>query len=186
MRALQVLAKEHAAIAACCERFEAEIDGIVARCEVDPEALGRLLHFFEVQVDGHHQEKEERIFMPRLLARARGEDVETLRSLFDDHGAQRRMLAHMRNQIEGVAYGEPNSIAVFVRAARSYLRAQREHSRWEQATLFPMALRILGPRDDRAILNGFRRIDQVWATTVFDAERALVEWLDQRRSLVPA
>jgi hemerythrin-like domain-containing protein len=184
MKALQLLAREHAAITACAERFEAEIDDIVNRCEVDAEAVDRLLRFFEVQVDGHHQEKEERIFLPRLLARAAGEDVQLLRALFADHGAQRKLLAHMRNQIEGVTYGEPNSIAVLVRDAKRYLRAQREHSGWEQATLFPMARRILGPRDDRAILNGFRRLDEVWGSAVWDAERALAEWLDQRRSLV--
>jgi hemerythrin-like domain-containing protein len=186
MRALQVLATEHAAIAACCARFEAELDAIVGHGEADAEALDRLLTFFEVQVDGHHQEKEERIFLPRLLARASGEDVALLRSLLDDHGAQRKLLAHMRNQIEGVAYGEPNSVAVLVRAAQRYLRAQREHSHWEQTVLFSAARRILGPRDDRAILNGFRRIDELWSTTVWDAERALAEWLDQRRALVSA
>lgn len=185
MKALQTLTSEHAAIAACCERFEAELDGIVGRCEVDAEALDHLLQFFEVQVDGHYQEREERIFMPRLLARAAAGEVQALRTLFHEHGAQRRLLAQMRNQIEGVTYGEPNSIAVFLRAARNYLRAQREHSHWEQATLFPMAARILGPRDDRAILNGFRSLDEVWGTSVHDAERSLTEWLDQRRSLVP-
>ncbi|NOT29468.1 MAG: hypothetical protein HOP15_03360 [Planctomycetes bacterium] len=184
MQALQVLAREHAAIAACCERFEAEIGATVARCEVDAEAMDRLLRFFEVQVDGHHQEKEERIFMPRLLTRAPGADVFVLRFLFDDHGAQRQLLAQMRAQVEGVTYGEPNSIAVLVRAAKSYLRAQRQHSRWEQTTLFPMARRILGPRDDRALLNGFRRLDELWGTAVWDAARSLAEWLDQRRALV--
>ena len=186
MITLKILAREHAAIAACCQRLEAEIDGIVGRCEVDAEALDRLLRFFEEQVDGHHQEKEERIFMPRLLARAAGEEVETLRSLFDDHGAQRKLLAQMRNQIEGVTYGEPNSIAVLVRGARNYLHAQREHSQWELATLFPMAERILSPRDDCAILNGFRRLDEARGSRVWDAQRSLTEWLDQRRSLVPA
>jgi hemerythrin-like domain-containing protein len=186
MKALQALAREHAAIASCCERFETEIGEIIRWSEVDAEALDRLLTFFEVQVDGHHQEKEERIFMPRLLSRASGGDVDALRALFDDHGAQRKLLAQMRNQIEGAAYGEPNSIAVLVRAAKHYLREQREHSTWEQTTLFPMAVRILGPRDDRAILNGFRRLDQMWGTSVAGAARSLAEWLDQRRSLVGA
>ncbi len=186
MKALQVLTREHAAIAACCARFEAEIDGIIGRCEVDAEALDRLLYFFEVQVDGHHQEKEERIFLPRLLSRAAAEDVRALRALLDDHGEQRKLLAEMRNQIEGVTYGEPNSLAVLVRAAQRYLRAQREHSTWEQAVLFSRAQHILGPRDDRAILNGFRRLDEVWGTSVWDAARALAAWLDQRRSLVAA
>jgi hemerythrin-like domain-containing protein len=99
MRTLQVLAWEHAAIAACCDRFEAEIDAIVIRSEVDAEALDRLLQFFEHEVDGHHQEKEERIFMPRLLSRASGEDVEALRAMFSRPPRAAKLLAHMRNQI---------------------------------------------------------------------------------------
>lgn len=186
MQAIRVLTSEHAAIAACCERFEAEIHGILDKCEVDAEALDRLLQFFEVQVDGHHQEKEERIFLPRLLSRASGEDVISLRELLQDHGEQRKLLAHMRNQIEGVTYGEPNSLAVFVRAAQRYLRAQRDHSTWEQTVLFARAREILGPTDDRAVLNGFRRLDEVWGTSVTAAARALVAWLDQRHSLVAA
>jgi len=186
MKALQVLAAEHAAIADLVERFEAEIDAIVALREVDAEAVDRLLRFFEVQVDGHHQEKEERIFMPRLLARATGEDVLVLRALFHDHGVQRELLARMRAEIEGVAYGDPASLAILVRGAKSYVRFQREHSQWEQKQLFPMALRILDARDDRAILNGFRRLDEVWGTPVENAARSVVEWLDQRRALVAA
>ena len=186
MKAIQSLMREHAAIAACCERFESEIDAIVRRFEVDAVALDHLLRFFEKEVDGHHQEKEERIFMPRLLARASGAEVQALRAMFHDHCAQRRLLAQLRNQIEGIAYGEPNSTAVFVRGARNYLRAQRAHSRWEQSELFPLAARVLGPRDDRAILNGFRRLDELWGTSVEDAERQLAEWLDQRHEPVPA
>jgi len=186
MRVLQILAREHAAIAECSRRFEAELESIALRGEVDAEAVERLLHFFEHEVDGHHQEKEERIFMPRLLSRASGEDVQALRAMFADHGAQRSLLAQMRNQIEGITYGEPNSLEILTRAARKYLRAQRVHSRWEQATLFPMATRVLGPRDDRALLNGFARLDEIWGSSVWAAERSLAEWLDQRRSLVPA
>lgn len=186
MKALQILARDHAAIARCGERFEDETDAIIGRCAVDPEALDRLLTFFEVQVDGHHQEKEERIFMPRLLTRAPGEDVERLRSLLDDHALQRKLLAHMRTEIEGVTDGVPSSLVALVRVAKHYLRLQREHSHWEQTVLFPMARHILRPRDDRAILNGFRRLDELWGTSVVEAGRALEEWLDQRQALLAA
>ena len=186
MKALRALTREHAAIAALIDRFEAEIEGSAGAGEIDVEAVERLLSFFEEQVDGHHQEKEERIFFPRLVTRATGEDALAVRWLFEDHGAQRKLLAGMRNQVEGAAYGEPNSLAVLVRMARSYVRAQREHSRWEQAVLFPLARRILAPRDDRAVLNGFRRLDALWGRSVEDAALSVAEWLDQRRSLVPA
>jgi hemerythrin-like domain-containing protein len=184
MRALTVLASEHQAIEGACDLFAREVTALAGQCEIDPEALDRLIAFFEVKVDGHHQDKEERVFLPRLLARVAGKDVQTLRTLIVDHGEQRRLLAQMRNQMEGVTYGEPNSIGVLARCAHSYLRAQREHSRWETRCLFPLAARILGPQDDRALLSGFRRLDELWGTSVWDAERALAEWLEQRHSAV--
>ena len=184
MRALQVLAREHAAIERCRTHFARETATIAGRGEADAEAVDRLISFFEVQVDGHHQEKEERVLMPRLLARARGEDVLTLETLADEHGQQRRLLAQMRNQLEGAAYGEPNSLAVLVRCTWNYLRAQREHSEWEGRTLFPLAARILDARDDRALVRGFRSVDELFGTSVLDSERALAAWLAERHATV--
>lgn len=186
MKALHQLTLEHAAIGALIARFEAEIQEAVRTGEADAEAIDRLLGFFEREVDGHHQDKEEEVLLPRLLARAEGEDLRLLRSLRDDHARQRKLLAHMRNQVEGVTYGEPNSLAILVRDAGRYVRHQREHSTWEQRTLFTLARRLLGPSDDRALLIGFRRLDEVWGAPLWDAACFLAEWLDQRRSLVPA
>ncbi len=185
MRALTVLAREHAAIAALLARFQREIEGL-GRGDIDGEALARLLAFFEREVDGHHQEKEERVLLPRLLARAEGAELEPLRSVCHAHAHQRRRLAHMQNQVDSAAYGEPNSLAVLAREAERYVRCQREHTRWEQGVLFPLARRLLGPADDRALLLGFRRLDEVWGAPVWNAACSLAEWLDQRRSLVLA
>lgn len=186
MQALTILAREHAAIGALVARFESEIATAIQSGEFDGEAVERLLRFFEREVDGHHQDKEERVLLPRLLARVRGSDVATLRGLADEHALQRKLLAHMRNQIEGASYGEPNSLALLVRQARQYIQHQREHSRWEQGVIFALARRVLGPGDDRALVIGFRRLDEVWGAPLWDAACTLAEWLDQRRSLVPA
>lgn len=186
MQALLTLTREHAAIAALLARFEIEIAESIRCGALDGEAVERLLAFFEREVDGHHQEKEERVLLPRLLARARGVDLATLQSLADEHRLQRKLLAHMRNQIEGASYGEPNSLALLVRQAKGYVQHQREHSRWEQNVVFPLARRTLGPGDDRALMHDFRRIDEVWGAPVWEAACALAEWLDQRRTLVPA
>jgi hemerythrin-like domain-containing protein len=186
MKALIELAREHAAIGALLARFETELSQGVRTGEIDGEAVERLLAFLERELDGHHQEKEELVLLPRMLAVAVGAELGLLAGVVHEHGAQRRLLAEMRNQIEGASYGEPNSIAVLVRAGGRYVRAQREHSRWEQRVLFPLARRLLGPADDRALVCGFRRLDGVWGGPVWDAACALAEWLDQRRSLVPA
>jgi hemerythrin-like domain-containing protein len=179
MRALQVLSSEHAVIAACSARLEAELEAIVIRSDVDVGALERLVRFFEEAVDGQHQEKEERIFLPRLFTRAHGRDAAALRTLLDDHGAQRAQLVRLREELDGIERAEPAALPRFVQAGRRYLRLQAEHSRWEQLVLFPFARRILGPSDDRAILNGFRRLDEVWGTTVLGAARALAAGWDR-------
>jgi hemerythrin-like domain-containing protein len=186
MKALTILSREHAAIRALLTRFEAEITQGARSGEFDGEAVDRLLEFCERVIDGHHQEKEERVFLPCLTRRARGSDREVLAALGDEHTLQRKLLSHMRNQIEGASYGEPNSIAVLVRLARNYFQHQREHSRWEQQVLFPLAQRILLAEDDAALLRGFAGLDEALGTTVWEDACSLAEWLDQRRSLVPA
>ena len=143
MKTLAMLIGEHAAIREMIARFEAEIDAIEDRGAVDAEALGRLLGFFEEQIDGHHQEKEERVFLPRLLTRAHGWDAVLVRSLLDDHASQRKLLAAMRCEIDKAAYGEPNSLAILARTARRYVEHQHRHSRWEELVIFPLARRIL-------------------------------------------
>lgn len=186
MQALIVLAREHAAIAALLVRFESEIAAAVRSGGFDGEAVERLLRFFEREVDGHHQEKEERVLLPRLLARAHLAEFATLRTLAQEHTLQRELLARMRGQIEGASYGEPFSLALLVRQAGEYIQHEREHSRWEQRVLFPFARRTLGPADDRALVLGFRRLDELWGAPVWEAACSLAEWLDQRRSLVRA
>lgn len=186
MRTLRILTREHAAIAALIDRFEAEVDRIVALGGADAEAVDRLLLFFETQVDGHHQEKEERVFLPRLLARASGDEERLLRVAIEDHGAQRKLLERMRNQLEGATYGEPNSLAALARGARTYMREQREHACWEQSVLFPLAARILEREDDRTIVDGFRQLDEQWGGLVWEESRAVSEWLDRRGPLQAA
>lgn len=186
MKSIQNLSSEHRAIARISTCFEREIEAGERDGVIDCEAFDKILSFFEVQVDGHHQEKEERIFLPRLLTRACGEDVELVRGLFDQHLGQRVLLTSMRNLIAGAFCGEPSCITVLGRQGRRYLALHREHSNWEQAVVFGVAQRTLTPLDDRAILNGFRRIDDLWGTSVCNAASRLEAWLDRRTSPVPA
>jgi hemerythrin-like domain-containing protein len=148
MRAIGFLEREHAAITEMIARLEAEI-ATLERGEVDGEGVERLLAFFEHEVDGRHQEKEERIFLPRLVTRAQGEDAVLAQLALQDHAAERTLLALMRTNVEGASYGEPNCIAAVARAARRYVHHLRAHSSWEQEVIFPLARWILTAQDDR-------------------------------------
>ena len=183
MKAIQELRSEHESIATILERFERWIDQAEQDFEVDREVIGRLLDFFEQSVDGQHQEKEERVFLPCLMRRVTGQSAH-VHKLFREHLEDRKLLAMMRNNLEGACFGEPNCIRVLVRHGRLYLAHEHKHARWEETLLFELAERILTPEDDREIAQGFRHIDKLWDSTVGIAARRLCCWLDQRGATV--
>jgi hemerythrin-like domain-containing protein len=185
LRSLIILAREHRALRAIAARFEHELTSARATGLVDGEAAARLLEFFEHEIDGHHQEKEERAFLPRLAAAASGAEREALHGLVEDHARERELLASLRRELEAVAYGDPGATATFVCDARAYLGMQREHSRREEALLFPLAPALLSERADLAVLAHFRQLDHEWGGTVWEAARALEAWLDRHRAPAP-
>lgn len=180
MQALEVMAREHQTIDTLLQRLEGQVQELERSGELDLEVFERVLSFFERCVDGHHQEKEEREFLPRLAARASGEDATLAQAATVDHHEQRLMLALVRSNLEGAMYGEPNALAVVARFARSYIRHQREHSRWETSVLFALAHRVLTPEDDRAILCGFRALEEALGGSILTAGAQLEAWLEQR------
>lgn len=186
MESIRELTREHAAIQGLLEHFARTIDAAGLSGQIDAEAVERLLAFLETEVDGHHQEKEERALLRAVQALAGGDDLHCAQAAFREHVDERKLLALMRNNIEGACYGEPNCVAALVRYARRYLATQREHIAWEETVLFALAARILGPEEDRKVLQGFRELDEVWGTSVSDAAARLSAWLDQHTSLVLA
>lgn len=186
MKALWILAREHTAIRAIAARFEAELVGARHSGLIDGEAVERMLEFFEREVDGHHQEKEERLFLPRLSSRTTGTPHRLVRALRLDHARERKQLAGLHAALEDALCGHGAALTALVRDGRRYLREQAEHARREETTLFPLALRLFSARDDLALLAAFRLLDREWGGTVWESSRALERWLDQRYQPVPA
>lgn len=180
MKTLIVLAREHEAIERIVTRLEHELDTLTRTGELDGEALQRMLEFFEQAVDGHHQESEERVLLPRLLLRAQGDEAALVRSLLRDHGEQRTFLGILRDNLEGAAYGEPGCRAAVARFGRLYIAHHREHSQWEHTTLFALAKKLLDEEDDLTALRELARLDRDWGSSVVAVARDLEAWLDQR------
>lgn len=179
MQALVVMGREHEAIARIVARLEDVIEAAATSATIDGETLVRLIDFFEREVDGHHQEKEERVLLPRMRLRSSGDDALLVETLLADHGAERVLLGSLRENLEGAAYGEPGSTAAVVSTARAYIEHQRLHSSWENTVVFPLARRCLSPLDDQEILAEFRRLDLERGSSVVLAATALEDWLDR-------
>lgn len=177
MQSLEKLSREHAAIGAMLDRFENLIEEALASEELDVAAFDRLLCFFEERVDGQHQEQEERVFLPRVFTRARGDEAQRMTSILDEHLVERRLLVQMRCALLD---GRSAELAGLAELARRYIRHQRLHIAWEDAVIVPLARRVLSARDDRAIRNGWERFRDTWGGDVEEAARRLGSWLDHR------
>jgi len=119
------------------------------------------------------------VLLPCVTLRAEDEDGILAATLLADHGAERELLASMRRELEGAAYGEASCTAALVDLARRYIGHQREHSRWESTVVFPLAGRCLTRSDDLALLAEFRRLDLAFGSSVVHAACALEDWLGQ-------
>jgi len=186
MKSIEILSRQHALLAGVLTRFEQVIDALQRHDELDAEAFEHLLAFFEERVDGQHQELEERLFLPRVLTRARGADVQRVSSLSDQHLVQRQLLVQLRAELQAAERGGPAARARLAELGFHYLQRQRLHAAWEDEVLLPLARRVLSPRDDRALLNGYGRMEQVWGGAFESAARRLLARLDRPAPLILA
>jgi hemerythrin-like domain-containing protein len=182
IRALAVLTGEHEVIARMLARLELELEGLATRGEIDVEALERLLAFFEEHVDGRHQEKEERVFLPLLCARAGGAQAARAAEARGEHAADRERLAAMRGCLEGAAYGDAGALAEIGWLARGYVRHQRVHSGWEERELFALARVVLSAEDENRLRAGFASFDAERPGSLGAAAVALAAWLERRHA----
>ena len=109
--------------------------------------------------DGQHQDKEEKVLMPRLLTRASISEETGIRELAKDHAGERRLMLSMHSNLLGAIHGEPLSLREFVRTSSDYVELHRKHMTNEEALLLPMAERLLTSSDDYEILEGFQGIE---------------------------
>lgn len=158
MKSLKILEREHGWIArmgVCLERLIAESRST----DQLPEEASELLVLYESFADGRHQEKEEGVLFPALLAFADGRERAVLEQLLQDHGAERRHLAEMRVNLHGALYGEPLSVRAFAAAANDYMELHRAHMGREGEILFPMVERLLTPDADAEVSEGFDALE---------------------------
>jgi hemerythrin-like domain-containing protein len=186
MESIRELIREHKAIKGLLERFSRLLDRAEHTVEVDAEPVVRMLSFFEHEVDGFHQQKEERVLLRRLRQQARGDDLVCVHATFREHVEGHRLLLAMRSNVEGACYGEPGCIADLIRDSRRYLVGQAAHACWEEKVLFGQARRILDPSDDLQVVRAFHALDEERGDTVTGAATKLAEWLDRETPLLAA
>ncbi len=158
MKTIEILEREHEWIGWMDECLEALVASAQAE-DLLPEAAYELLSLYESFADGRHQDKEEGVLFPELLAAASDQDCEVLRKLLSDHGAERRHMVAMRGNVLGAVHGQSANVQGFVREASAYLSLHRGHMLRESEILLPMVARLLMPGADERAAEGFAAVE---------------------------
>jgi hemerythrin-like domain-containing protein len=154
-----VLRREHYLFSRLLDALEVLIHDHRVRDAADRGLAGELLRFFAQRVDGLHQDKEERVLFPRLLARSIRYRVPVVSYLSQQHRRDRRLLGQMVANLPTLGDWNILDSDPFVTHASVYLRFQRRHMRVEDEWLLPVVDQIFRPEDDRMVRAGFRRVD---------------------------
>jgi hemerythrin-like domain-containing protein len=154
-----VLRREHYLFSRLLDGLEVLIRDRRVHDSADRGLAGELLRFFAQRVDGLHQDKEERVLFPRLLARSIRYRVPVLSYLSQQHRRDRRLLGQMVANLPVLGDWNILDTDPFVTQASVYLRFQRRHMRVEDEWLLPVVDQIFRPEDDRMVRAGFRRVE---------------------------
>ena len=158
MKTLEILVREHRWIERMLACLEVLIADALRRGRLDPEASASLLSLFEY-FDGIHQRKEESVLYMRLLSVASPSDTASIARFLGDHERERGLMKAMCSCLLGAVFGRPEHVREFAQKGQSYLELHRRHMAQENAVLLPLAARSLDPSSDRAICEGFRRLE---------------------------
>lgn len=159
MKTTEILSQEHRVIEqvlSCLEELVAETP---APGKFDWESADQMLEFFRNFADRCHHAKEEDALFPAMEARGFSPSVGPTAVMRSEHEQGRRLMAAMSEAVRGGMDQEPDAIAAFRSAARSYIQLLRSHIQKEDGCLFPMADNFLGEADDCELLRQFDRAE---------------------------
>ena len=146
---LGLLAGCHRRIAGFCdtlERLEAHLEKTGADAEAR-DAAQRVCAYFDKAGPQHHADEEVEL-LPLLRRRARTDAEAAVVAGWEarigaEHLAQDKVWRHLREELQAVIDGHGSVLP----SAADFVVLQREHYRFEDAEVFPLAQALLGDED---------------------------------------
>ena len=186
MKATDTLRGEHEVILGVLSALEkiARLDG---HCELDQISASEALDFLRNFADRCHHSKEENQFFPALATHGLPRNVGPLAVMLADHDQGRALLSRMADAVDAARVSKPGAQLEFARAAKSYVDLMRAHIDKENEILFPMGDEMLSEADQRALSQGFERMEHDdMEAGAHERFLGLAETLCQRFGIEPA
>lgn len=161
MSPVEILEQEHKIVMVMIGAAEDEVASIRKTGEVDREAVGKMLDFFENFVDRCHHAKEEMYLFPVVRQNGTRAERDMIRSLRQDHGQGRVRLGDLRRALNRLDRPRNATTAEDVAAALgAYAEGLRMHAEKEDEEFFPAAKKLVGEEDEEKMLEGFARVER--------------------------
>ncbi len=162
---IQVLRQEHKNIARLLDALEHQVELSVAGKRPDYDLLQDIATYFCDYPDRCHHPKEDAVF--RQLQARHPEAAKQIGDLAREHRDTGARVRRFRDNIQALFRDQVMPLATLVNAARSFIDAERQHMRMEEAVFFPAAESALSEEDWHVIGSGMsREHDPLFGTTV--------------------
>ncbi|HWA61258.1 MAG TPA: hemerythrin domain-containing protein [Caulobacteraceae bacterium] len=173
---IEALREEHRNIARLLDALERQIDIFAAAGAPDYDVVQGVCDYFLDYPDRCHHPKEDAI--ARRLADAHPAEAAVAMDLIGEHRAVHERALRFRQTVSELLGETDIARDEVVEAARRFIEFERRHMRREEETFLPLAERLLGPADWRAVESELdRKRDPVFGERVEEKFRALSQRL---------
>jgi hemerythrin-like domain-containing protein len=151
-RPTHLLRHEHRVIEQAIRALEGMCVRMRAGARVPPEAMAKLLDFFQGFADGFHHAKEEAYLLPALEQLGIRNEDGPLAFLWNEHAIERRLLGEVDAAIEAYRHDAAAGMQ-FVSAALQFKDHLIAHMQHEDATLFRLAEEMMDDQSKDSLLH---------------------------------
>jgi hemerythrin-like domain-containing protein len=161
MKSTTLLMEDHKIILRVLKVVEAMAANVEGGDKIVADDVKDILTFLEGFGDRLHQDREESILFPALLAGRGQQHYKELCHLTFEHNRQRFLAEGLQDSAIGRNSKE------FVYCARRMVEVLREHIQDEETTLFPLVDATISPATDETVVRDMKAHQEQWQNEEF-------------------
>lgn len=159
MTPTEILKHEHQIVLLVLKGADREGTGARKNGKCDAATIEKMVDFFKMFVDRCHHAKEEQHLFPALEKHGVPKEAGPIGVMLSEHEKGRGHVRAIAAALPGVKSGRPNAAAEVGEQLLAYAALLRSHIDKEDNVLFPMADRLLSPRERRDMVKAFDLVE---------------------------
>lgn len=157
--ATQNLMDEHRVIERMLKILNVACEKLEIGEKVSPEVFAKAIDFVRTFADGCHHGKEEDTLFPMVEKHGLPRDRGPTGVMMMEHEQGRKYIRGLAEAVEKYSKGDKAVERAILENARGYVSLLSRHIPKEDTILYPLADRMLGPDEQRELLEKFEKIE---------------------------